>query len=1055
MASSLKNTSCNTPLDLKTDRQAKVYMKIKKLIDEEGYCLISIKDFSFEYILHLREELKRKFRACSRETDEKTKYNGMSKLDSIPTEAIKIQTSPGMHALFSTLLGSKEIFNAFDIPQVVARGEHQHYKGLNIFGCGYVGLLTLTYQTLANGVGVPEGTLIIYDSIRGASLLAPNSVKLVQRNKSSGWLGLRFTFWKEDIFDARTRNALYLTGGFGIHVPLDRPRRILPDRVALLQNKLVRHTCLAKESWEMTVNNIIEEAEHTILIGEPFPSQLLWNPEKKKIQFQHKQTATRCPHPDCERSNKVYVNLKLHMSSKHSKNSDTPHIATQRREKNKKSTIQKSFDKEMEDRNDYVPNIPTKRSFDEDETNTKKHCTLQQERQVKYTFPSKNVGSCVNRESFQKVCENRRNKRLSLKKKAESRSSFVPTDFKKAECYEMTEALNEMTNLSPPISPLHLSPEFEVLEEMSSFSPPISPNYEDEDEELEEDLLHTTIDFRDLYDDATEKWRKILHGDETDQQESDETSSDDSSSVCNERLGESLTPKDSGACYEEEMKLLPRKKQHPPKQKSPINWRNMYEGEWKLKPIDENLLPKRKSFRPWIDRIRDVNQSDERNPTQEPYDTDPFFSDMLQDPVDHDEISMELDRLDDVLKQTSINLENGGETQYETNHDEDILEPLRGVLDNHSYSEDRDFDAEKYRVNIKPNEFGKCPTQMDLEYDRSINLMKTDDSNHLAIFKRHYLSWNKNLFLRDYIFCNISGFRDITPDIMFTDDAYRKLRCYMKTKTDNSAYEIRGARTLIEALKIFYLGMQEIKSKTTERKTDRVKHNKKWCFMLADSNEALNSVTEGKVYEVIRIPYVGVNEDQHHLVYPDWRCPSYEAPDFQYLPFQDEPKLARGIRSVVSIPSQTEEKTRMLSDFLYNEFQKKFNHQPDKGRCQRLASLLFTELARLPLNKVNVRMPPMLDDLIKEHQEARMLITKYAVNILLDPRSQGSMMDKIKAIAFKQLLMMQTISQETSNIQVMYKPVDDLKRTDIFLLGIIVHTDEFISGLRLCEDHKQ
>ena len=352
MASSVKNTSCNTPLDLKTDRQAKVYMKIKKLIDEEGYCLISIKDFSFEYILHLREELKRKFRACSRETDEKTKYNGMSKLDSIPTEAIKIQTSPGMHALFSTLLGSKEIFNAFDIPQVVARGEHQHYKGLNIFGCGYVGLLTLTYQTLANGVGVPEGTLIIYDSIRGAPLLAPNSVKLVQRNKSTGWLGLRFTFWKEDIFDARTRNALYLTGGFGIHVPLDKPRRILPDRVALLQNKLVRHTCLAKESWEMTVNNIIEEAEHTILIGEPFPSQLLWNPEKKKIQFQHKQTATRCPHPDCERSNKVYVNLKLHMSSKHS---DTPHIATQRREKNKKSTIQKSFDKEMEDRNDYVP----------------------------------------------------------------------------------------------------------------------------------------------------------------------------------------------------------------------------------------------------------------------------------------------------------------------------------------------------------------------------------------------------------------------------------------------------------------------------------------------------------------------------------------------------------------------------------------------------------------------------------------------------------------------------------------------------------------------------
>lgn len=994
---SLKNISCSTPLDLKTDNQTKVYRKIKKLVDEEGYCLVSVKDFTFEYIMHLKEKLRRKFKECFSETDEKH-FNGLSKLQSIPKEAVQIQSSSGMHALFSTLLESAEIFNAFDIPQVVARGEYQHYKGLNVFGMGYVGLLTLTYQTLADGVGVPEGTLLIYDSKKGASLLAPN---LVKSDIKTMWIGLRFTFWKDDIFDPKTRNALYLTGGFGLYVPTDRPRKILPDRVALLNNNIVRQTCLAKESWKLPVDQIVKEAERTLVLGQPFPSQLVWNKEKKRIQFQYSQKASRCPHPDCKMNDKVYVNIKLHMSSKHSNACQTTMHQTERNNK-------KSFDREMDERKDRVPNVPTKRSFDQNDTNRKKHCILNQKKEVKFDLPRKTTS--INREPFSNVCDNRRRKRLSLNKRVYSRST--------TEHDELHEALKEMTSLSSPISPL--APEDQ--EEMASFSQPTSPSYEDDNEELEADLLHTTVDFRDLYD-ATITWRNNLN-------EKD----DNSSSLQSEIFCENL-------------KELPSEKEQ--QNKSQTKWANMYKGEWNLIPIDQDFFPERKSFSTWINKGNNV--SPERNPTQEP---DSFIAEILQSPVDNNQIAMELDRLDSVLRQTRMDLETKDEEEeVTTKNNIDILDPYRCVLDNHSYSEDRDFDAEKYRLTIAPMEFEKCPKQMNLEYDRFITLTKIDDKNDVAIYKRHYLSWNKNQYLKDYIFCNMAGFKDISPDIMVNDDKYRKLRCYMKTKTENAAYEIRGARTVIEAVKIFYHGTEEIKNKTKKKEIKTVRPNRKWCFILADSNEALNSVTEGKVYDVKRIPFHSVEHNQHHLVYPDWRYPNYEAPDYFYLPFQEEPKLSRGVRSVVSIPSQKEDKIKMLSDFLYNEFQRKFNHHPDKDRCVILALLLYNELDRLPLKNVHVSMPPTIDDLIKEHQEARASVLKLVLDIILDPSSQLKNMGKVKSVSLKQLVMMKMISKETTNIQDMYKAIDYITISDIFLLGIIVQTQHFINGLRLCEDH--
>lgn len=963
---------------------------------------------SFDFIIHLREELKKKFRAYYKDNNEDMKYCGLSHLDTIPTAALKMQSSPGMHALFTTLLETDEIFNAFDIPQLVAKGEHQHYRGLNMLGSGYVCLLTLTSQMLTNGMGLPEGTLFIYDSKRGASLLAPNPSKSkceMQRNKSTGWLGLRFTFWKEDLLDSQTRNTLYLTGGFGLHIPLDKPRSILPERVALLNNNLVRHTCIAKESWKKTVDQIVEEAQTTLEKGEPFPSQLIWEPVKKRIQFQHHRTGSRCPHPHCENSDKVYVNMKLHMSSRHSQ--DLSHRGSMVQKRKKTSSII-SFDRQMDNlnnaREEYVPNVPTKRGSNQNETNKKKHCNINQvKKQVNFTFPSESVEANINRDSVPKVCQNRR-KRLSLNK---SPQLLPPAQDREGE-YEVGDVLNEMIRFSPPISPLPQSPTYEPLDDNLSTS---------SDEELENDELHTTIDFENLYA-ATIQYRKELG--EADELDNNRMTGDE---VCNGKSNSTST------CCKIDCQL------NPIDQPSQTKCSHI--------PIDENLMADINTFPSLATSDKEEDGSDF------------IFDDTLHQSFDNEDVLIDLDRLDTALKQ--INVDNikeplKNEKVMECGQD-DILMPLRNVLDNHSYSEDRDFDAERNRTHVQPKEFGKCPTQMDLTYDCSIRLVTTDTNNSIAIYKRQYLSWNKNEYLKDYIFCDISVFKDVTPDVMMADDVYRKLRCYMKTKTENSVYEIRGARTVIDAVKIFYLGMEKIKCKT-ERK---VKKTEKWCFMLADEQEALNRITEGKVYDVIRIPAVSVTPQQHHLVYPDWRYPYYEAPNYQYLPFRQEPKLSRGIRSAITIPVEKQEKIKQLSDFLYNEFFKRFNHHAEVSRCQRLATLLLDELSRLSLPKFNVSMPQTLDDLIKEHQQAKQLMVKYAVDILLDPKSQESMMDKLKKVALKQMLIMKNIEQSQSKIDEMYKPIDELTRSDILLLGIVVKEESFYFGLHFCdwERHKQ
>lgn len=359
------------PLDTNAD-EPHLYLKIKRNLQKHGFCFLhlNIKENDITImktsLMKRLEEQQEHFRHAITKSNLKTKYNGVALIDTYPRKAIILQMCTGIQCLFSFLLGTSDIHNAYDIPQVVLPKEKQVYYGLN-FTNGVTGLYTLTEQYIFDEqYKVPTGTLILYKTEMASTLFNPNQT-------SNTWMGIRITYWREDIFNELTRDALFLTGGFGVFIPgTGTNRHIQEKRLAKVRTEFNKTQVQQIEAYIAQYN------------GKPFPSQPVWNTNKRGqsslsyTNVDRNYNKHHCYHPDCVNSNKIYANLKLHITKAHpavqteqtGKESVTQNIVIKHtipggkiQEKRKLTCVSTSA---------VIPNIPTKRHIEEDEETTTK-----------------------------------------------------------------------------------------------------------------------------------------------------------------------------------------------------------------------------------------------------------------------------------------------------------------------------------------------------------------------------------------------------------------------------------------------------------------------------------------------------------------------------------------------------------------------------------------------------------------------------------------------------------------------------------------------------------
>lgn len=1082
MSIKLSKVSCNETLDLELDTQRKVYDKIKQGVDQEGYFVVSIKYSFDQYVSEMKRLLLNKLKVYMPDIETVVKKKnmgsddvqqqrccGIALLDRMPLEALRIQTSPGMLAVFSTLLGTTEIHNAFDVPQVVLPGEYQHYKGINVMGNGYVGLLTLTDQTLGNKMKVPAGSLVVYDVNKAGHLMGHNPVK------SECWLGIRITYWKQDVFDQVTRNAIFVTGTFGVHMSTGRARRILPKRMAMLKEKRILHSCI---SWNDEVSNIekmMKETERFLYSNEPFPRQLLWDKEKKKFKLPHGATAFRCPHKDCSGKEKVYVNINLHMRLKHKSDQEekcsrtTEGMDKERKEKKKRVTFQ---DTSVHD----VENVPTKRLLEDDDRVKRKQCNrlsvtkkllakgkaspqkeitgriLSQGNMIPHgpcttnkhasrdTARVENIPTkrCLEEEEKSSGRENK----LSMKKKFKVTSRVVPAAVKcMDEVEEMEQALKEMTKFYSPLSPITSSPEMNVEKEESldqasncHDSLPSTSRKENDDH-----VLHSTQDFMDLYK-GTKEWYEMKH--ELSLSDDSEEDNEEHMNPCHEKtLPFTLHSMSDDDDEQEQVDTYTMMEENSCDETLPFTLQSMSDEDDEKEEVDTYSMMEENPCDETLPFTASCC-SPEKQTLSQPCTTDQWYE-QPSNYVNNQILANDLDQLEKALS-----LANMTKKRRPTKEEDDLLHPITSVLDYDTSCDDRDFseDEEEYTVchdKEKTRVPEKVPNKLHLQYDVCITLKFCDTERKIAVYQRNWMVNPGDMrsdYLNNLIFCDVSTLQQANPGpgVMFADGAYKKLRCYIKMRSQNYVYEVRGAHTVMDAVRIFHHGMKMVNAKKKRNNRDDT------CFMLCDPKLYVSHAEQDHVYEIMRIPKKSdLPLNQQYLVYDPKNV------RLDYTPWREEPHLPSGICSVVRIPRDRKERIRQFAAFLRDKFTMKHGEKNcDKDRCKEIAEKMLDACQRMMFTKSYIEMPNSLEMVIVEHQKARGDIIKCALDMLLDKRMEGQRMKAFTTVASRQITLMKQLAKQNTVIAALYKKTDYLGEGDILLLGIVMNDQDFIEGLR-------
>lgn len=1064
----VQTVCCTTEMELTKNTQTKLYSKIKHVVDREGYCLASLSHKDRDAFELVKEKVLQKLKVYIPNI-EKTNQSpgvhqptcrGVAKIDRLPEEALMLQSSPALIALFSELIGSREIYNAFDVPQVVMPGENQAYKGLAVAGNSYVCLLTMTRQDVgenANQMTVPEGTLIIYDALRAPSIMPRNPVN------SHPWYGIRITYWKQSLFDRVTRNAIYLTGAFGLYVPTETQRQIQPRREFLLalgdddaRRDNVRHTCISWNEEHLDIAEMKKETEQLIAQGEPFPQQFILDGNKisggqrrrcyhpdcqynqqeyaninQHIRLVHRQekgqiqgTPKACPHPDCQNKQKQYVNVKLHMTMKH-----MPKNETCTRMKTDMATCkeQQNFLTTNKD-NDNVANVPTKRSGEEDEGDNKKFKSMK-----KVSFATPLVEGM-----------NRLRNRLSLGKKYQVTSQIMPAT-NRDDVIEMEDALKEMNCFDSPISPLPSSPPEsdddamdigEALKEMKNNSIQFSP-LQSYSQECEENDDEDPVDLNDTF--TNKLLSNLFKGSKKLQQLGllkAEESSDDQPNYSNmnmNRVNLPPQPRREQRCENEKWHMIPLTHVRKcPYDRPPL----------RQTPVSIPLSPQKPlTFDEWYD---------------------------VKDPCDNNQaIADHLDKLDELLQAAqddnsidteddNMELSHYSRKKKPTKDEDDQLYPLTSILTDHpSYDERDSYDDDEYTsVSTPDNVMEEIPKQLHLQYDICLetNSAKKVQGTNIWILTRGWMlnkTDTRKHYLSKIIFCDstyLQG-RFPTPALMKADEEYRHRRCYIKTKTENKVYEIRGANTVMDAVRIFYHGIRKVNEKGRKRK------EQPYCFMLCDTDLALLNAKENEVYCVKRVPLFHAATYPHNQQYFFYPRPHHQDQievRMDYLPniTEREQALPCGVSSVVTIPKDKKERVHVLGNFLEDKFKLMYQGKAiSLKKCQELAKDLL-DLCNNIHPTCHMDFPHDLEGVIKKHKEGRDDIIRYAMDALLDDKMKENSMKRIERVAMKQCLLMRDIASGDIVISRLYKKTDYFGEGDILLLGIVVYDDQFTAGLR-------
>jgi len=1066
---------------------------------------------------------------------------GVAKIDRLPEEALMLQSSPAMIAIFSRLLGSNEIYNAFDVPQVVMPGENQSYKGLAVDGNRYVCVLTFTRQYVgenANQMTVPEGTLIIYDALRAPGVMPRNPA-----NSPHIWYGMRITYWNQSLFDGDTRNAIYLTGAFGVYVATDTRRKIQRRREFLLnmcedkdddrRSETVRKTCISwNKEKDMDINEMKKETEQLIAKGEPFPQQFVVDGNKvsggcrqrrrchhtdcrnnnqeyaninQHVRLMHidekRQTPKSCPHPDCQNKQKQYVNVKLHMTMKHMPQNET---CTRMKTHDDLPAFKEEDDFRNEEK--AVKNVSTKRNMDEREDEVEKK---------EYDY-NKKFKSKKNVTFASPLIIGRRN-RLSLGKKYKVTSQIIPAT-QGEDIAELEEALEEMSSIDSHISCLHTSslpPTYEgelgeAPSEMNSVGSPISPldtsspphTYEGELGEVMGEInsfesLHSPIhpspprykeradeDVMDIGEAFTEmKNNSIQFSPQQSLGEEDECEvkkftqmktklPSTMSEVHNKKVNKLRLRHDYQA---DKLNInLVNLPPHPPRQRMKQTSEN---EKWpKLvavsvtpcrygKPLPFSqfpvtiplspLMPPSAEYDEWFEeekKRRDEEEKQEKNRDKNQI------------------ISLNLDKLEEVLKSTmeceNIDVEEDYEDPEErkrkrkpTKAEDDQVYPLTSTLMDHPSYDERDAynydDDDENRGNARTpvHVLEEIPKHLDLLYDICLDQtsVKKAQGTDVWIYTRTWMfkkEGTRENYLSNLVFCDthyLQG-RFPTPTLMITDEEYRLRRCYIRTKSENKVYEIRGANTVMDVVRIFYQGIRKVNERGRKRR------EQPYCFFLCDTDLGLLNATENEVYCVKRVPQFLAQTYPRNEQYFFYPRPNNDIDvKLDYVPNISamEEALPCGLSSVMKIPKEKKERVCLLGNFLEDNFKLRYpGINVSSKTCKELAKELLELCNNIDPTTAEVHLPCDLDGIIKKHREGRAQIIRYAMDALIDNKMKDNSMRRIKAEAMEQFPLMRHMASTETVIGRLYRETDYIGEGDILLLGIVVYEETFSEALR-------
>ena len=1112
----VQKVCCTTEVELTKNTQAKLYGKIKKVVDTEGYCLASVSHKDRDAFELVTEKVLQKLKVyipSIEKTDNHASHNhrnhptcrGVAKMDRLPEEALMLQSSPAMIAIFQELLGSKEIYNAFDVPQVVMPGENQSYKGLAVEGNPYVCLLTMTRQDVgehANQMTVPVGTLIIYDALRAPSIMPRNPAN------SHPWYGIRITYWTQSIFDRATRNTIYLTGAFGLYVATDTRRKIQQRREFLLKmgeednddddarREIVRKTCIYwNKEKDIDIGEMKKETEQLIAKGEPFPQQFVVDGNKlsgggrqrrrcfhpdclnnnqeyaninQHVRLMHndekRQIPKSCPHPDCQNRPKQYVNVKLHMTMKHMPQNET-------------CTRMKRDDEQEEEEDNAVRNVATKRNVDERDDEKEE----QQEEEEEYDYNKK--FKSTKKVTFATPLVHGRRNRLSLGKKYKVTSEMIPAT-QRHDIDELEEALREMNSFGSPLSPLHPSPPRDsnelksALREMYSIDSPLSPlhpsppEYKERDDD--DDAMEIGEAFTEMKNNSIQFSPQLSLGEYDEEDDSAEylkkytqtttmlpsTMSEGSKNKKVHKLG--LRHDDRVDNLDINLVNLPP----PPPPEKRREQRSEKEKWPKLIPVSHVKRC------PYGRPLREMPVSIPLSP-QMAHTFDQCFEEGKK-PRDHNQnqaISHYLDKLDEVLKSAREGKSIDTEDDYvdpdprkrkrkPTKAEDDQLYPLTSILMDHPSFDERDSydyeddDENSATVRTPDTVLEEIPKHLHLQYDvwlEENSVIKAECTN-VWIYKRAWMLeeiGTREHYISKLVFCDATYLkgRFPTPALMKTDEEYRHRRCYIRTKSENKVYEIRGANTVMDVVRIFYHGIRKVNEKGRRRR------EQPYCFMLCDTELALQNATENEVYCVKRVPlFLAAKSklNQQYMFYPK-PFPNEFDVKLDYVPDISamEEALPCGLSSVVTIPKEKKERVRILSNFLEDKFKLRYpGMNVSSKKCKELAKELLDMCNNIDPT-FEIDMPADLDGVIKKHKEGRTQIIRYAMDALIDNKMKDNSLKRIKRVAMEQCLIMRDIAKlHESVLSRIYKKTDYFGEGDILLLGIVVYDEQFTAGLR-------